>query len=136
MPERVPYEEGYFTMPDAGPPQLCGTRCRRCSERFYPRRHACARCCETDVEDVLLSNRGTLYSYTILRATSFGDSTTGANGYAAGQIDLPEGPRVQSVLLGDPGTFRIGMAMEMVLEPAGTDREGRELMMYRFRPAA
>ncbi|HZR82543.1 MAG TPA: OB-fold domain-containing protein [Candidatus Binatia bacterium] len=138
MSDGVPYEDGYFVVPDdpSEPPRLLGTRCRACGEPFYPRRATCARCLSDDVEDVLLGPRGTLYTWTFLHVPGFGEHRTAQQGHAAGQIDLDEGPRVQSVLLGGPTDFRIGMRMEMVLEPVGEDKEGRAILMYRFRPAA
>jgi uncharacterized OB-fold protein len=133
---RVPYEEGYFTVPEGDePPRLLGTRCRACGERFYPRRAVCARCLSEDVEETLLGPRGTLHTWTWLRFPSFGDARGAGTGHGAGQIDLAEGVRVQAVLEGERGDFRIGIPMEMVLAPAGTDAEGREIVMYRFRPA-
>src|SRR5215472_2697723 len=99
-PARVPYEEGYFTVPVTKdePPRLIGSRCRACGEQFYPRRETCAKCLAEDLEEVKLGPRGKLYTHTFLFAPGFGQST--GRGYAAGQIDLPEGPRVQAVLVG------------------------------------
>ena len=56
-------------------------------------------------------------------------------GYGVGQIDLPEGPRVQAVLSGGPDDFRIGMEMQIELETLRENREGQEVVIYRFRPA-
>ena len=52
------------------------------------------------------------------------------------RIDLPEGPRVQSVLSGKPGDFRIGMPMELDLEVLRRNDQGQEVVIYRFRPLA
>jgi uncharacterized OB-fold protein len=89
-----------------------------------------------DVEEALLGPRGTLYTHTFLHAVGFGSQKTTVPGYAAGQVDLAEGPRVQAVLVGRLGDFRIGMPMEMVLEVVAQDKEGRDVVMYRFRPAS
>jgi len=134
----VPYEEGYFLIPEreGEPPRLLGSLCRTCGERFYPRRETCAKCLSYETEDVPLCPRGTLYTWTFLHVPGFGEHRTGEDGYAAGQIDLYDGPRVQSVLIGGPGDFRIGMAMEMTLAEVGQDKEGRSILMYRFRPIA
>ena len=59
-----------------------------------------------------------------------------AGGYGVGQVDLPEGPRVQGVLAGGPDDFSIGMEMELDLETLRVDGEGREVVIFRFRPAA
>ena len=51
-----------------------------------------------------------------------------------GQVDLPEGPRVQAVLSGGPGDFRIGMEMELELETLRENKEGQDVVIHRFRP--
>ena len=45
------------------------------------------------------------------------------------------GPRVQAVLSGGPGDFRIGMEMDLELETLHEDDEGHEVVIYRFVPA-
>ena len=64
----------------------------------------------------------------------FGAKRADAGGYAVGQIDLPEGPRVQSVLSGGPTAFRIGMKMELDLETLRENKDGDEIVIFRFRP--
>jgi uncharacterized protein len=132
---RVPFEEGYFTVPTAPdePPRLIGSRCRSCGEHFYPRRLTCAKCLSDEMEESHLGPRGTLYTHTFLFAPGFGDAKD-VEGYPAGQIDLAEGPRVQSVLVGKKGDFQIGMEMELTLETIGQDQQRRDIVMYRFRP--
>jgi uncharacterized OB-fold protein len=135
---RVPIEPGFFTLPDdpAESPRLLGSRCPACGEHFFPRRKTCARCLAEGTQDVLLSTRGTLYTWTYVHFPLFGTKRAEhAGGYGVGQVDLPEGPRVQAVLSGGPGDFRIGMPLELELETLREDKEGREVVIYRFRPA-
>ncbi len=66
----------------------------------------------------------------------FGKKDADVPGYGVGQIDLPEGPRVQSILLGGPGDFGIGMEMEIDLEVLRENADGDEVVIYRFRPVA
>jgi uncharacterized OB-fold protein len=136
-PERVPIEAGFFTIPDDPdqPPRLLGSRCRACAEHFFPRRRVCAKCLESDTEDVLLGPRGTLYTWTYVHFPLFGAAGAEHGGYAVGQVDLPEGPRIQAVLSGGPDDFRIGMPMELELEALKQNREGRAVVIHRFRPA-
>lgn len=134
---RVPIEPGFFTIPEdpATPPRLLGSRCRACGEHFFPRRQVCARCLNDGTEDLLLSNRGTLYTWTYVHFPLFGAKRAEhAGGYGVGQVDLPEGPRVMAVLQGEPGDFRIGMQMEMELEMLRENKEGAEVVIHRFRP--
>lgn len=134
---RVPIEEGFFTIPDdpAQPPRLIGTRCRACGECFYPKRPICAKCLAEGCEETTFSPHGTLYTYTYVHFPLFNSQRADHGGYGVGQIDLPEGPRVQAVLSGGPQDFRIGMAMELELETLRTNKEGQDVVIYRFRPA-
>jgi len=133
---RVPIEPGYFTIPVEPDerPRLLGSRCRSCGEQFFPRRVVCARCLAKDTEDVTLGPRGTLYTWTYVHFPLFGGSRADADGYAVGQIDLPEGPRVQAVLSGGPEDFRIGMPMELDLETLRESKQGEDVVIFRFRP--
>ena len=135
--QRVPIEPGYFTIPEdpAAPPRLLGSRCQSCGEQFFPRRPVCAKCCHRGTDDVELSPHGTLYTYTYIHVPLFNSQRATGAGYGVGQIDLPEGPRIQSVLEGGPGDFEIGMAMDMDLETLRKNEEGQEVVVFRFRPS-
>jgi uncharacterized OB-fold protein len=134
--ERIPIEAGFFTIPSEPDeaPRLLGSRCRRCSEVFFPRRAVCARCLHEELAPMQLGPRGTLWTYTWCHVPLFGALRADVGGYGVGQVDLPEGPRVQSVLSGVRGDFRIGMEMELDLEVLRRDGEGREVVIFRFRP--
>lgn len=133
---QIPIEPGFFTIPrDAGaPPRLLGSRCDTCGEHFFPRRVVCARCLAQTLSDIELGPRGTLYTYTYVHVPLFGSRRSNVEGYGVGQVDLPEGPSVQAVLSGGPGDFRIGMAMELELESLRVNKDGEEVMIFRFRP--
>jgi uncharacterized protein len=136
--ERVPIEPGFFTIP-ADPseaPRLLGSRCRACGEVFFPRRQVCAKCLAEGTDELLLGPRGTLWTHTWCHVPLFGSMRADAGGYAVGQVDLPEGPRVQAVLSGARGEHRIGQAMELELETLRRDRDGREVVIFRFRAVA
>ena len=133
---RVPIEPGFFTIPEAAgePPQLLGSRCRACGEHFFPRRVVCARCLAQPCDDVLLGPRGTLWTFTWVHVPFFGQKRGDGVGYGVGQVDLPEGPRIQAVLSGKQGDFRIGMPMQLELEAVRETPEGEAVVIHRFRP--
>ena len=133
---RVPVEDGYFTVPDdpAEAPRLLGSRCHVCGEHFFPRRLVCAKCLAEGCEDVLLGPRGRLWTWTYVHVPLFAKKDARVDAYGVGQVDLPEGPRVQAILLGGPEDFRIGIDMELDLETLRTDDDGREVVIFRFRP--
>ncbi len=133
---RVPIEAGYFRVPDdpAASPVLLGSKCPNCAEVFFPRRMVCAKCLFEGTEDVDLSTRGRLWTWTYCHVPLFAKSDTDVPGYGVGQVDLPEGPRIQAILLGQADDFEIGMELELDLETLRTNGDGDEIVIYRFRP--
>jgi uncharacterized OB-fold protein len=133
---RVPIEEGFFRIPDDPDelPQLLGSRCPNCGEVFFPRRLVCAQCLHEGTDDVELSTRGRLWTFTYCHVPLFGKKDADVPGYGVGQVDLAEGPRVQSILLGGRDDFEIGMELEIYLETLRENRDGDEIVIYRFHP--
>ena len=136
-PARVPIEVGFFTVPDDRdePPRLLGSRCRACGEQFFPRREICAKCLHHGTDEVLLGPRGTLYTWTYVHFPLFNSKRAETGGYGVGQVDLPEGPRIQAVLSGVLEDFHFGMQMELELEVLRENSRGEEVVVHRFRPA-
>jgi uncharacterized OB-fold protein len=133
---RVPIKPGFFTVPDdpAQRPKFLATRCESCGEYFYPRRAICAQCLSEQTADVELEGRGTLYSYTFVHIPLFGSTNIEhMEGYGVGQIDLPEGPRIQAPLAGKQPEFRVGQQVVAELDTLREDG-GRDLVIVRFRP--
>ena len=135
MKRRVPVKEGYFTVPDdpREPPRLLGSKCTKCGEHFFPRRAICAKCMAEGTVEVELGPRGTLYSFTFVTFPLFGSTRVEHIGYGVGQIDLPEGPRVQLPLAGKQEEYRIGMTLEAEIEPLREEAD-HDVVIVRFRP--
>ena len=134
---RVPLKAGYYTVPadPAAPPHLLGTRCTACGEHFFPRRAICAKCLSEATADVELSPDGTLYSFTFVHLPLFGSTNLEHfDGYGVGQIDLPEGTRIQAPLAGKREQFHVGQRVRLELEKLRDDDAGNEVMIVRFRP--
>jgi uncharacterized protein len=135
---RVAIEEGFFTIPDdpSEPPRLLGSRCPSCGEHFFPRRLVCAKCLHEGCEEVLLGPTGRLWTWTYVHVPLFAKRDAVVSAYGVGQVDLPEGPRVQSILVGERDDFEVGMELVLDLETLGETDDGDELVIYRFRPTA
>ncbi|MEX2294144.1 MAG: OB-fold domain-containing protein [Acidimicrobiales bacterium] len=136
---RVAIEDGYFTIPDAADevgeaPRLLGSRCGSCSEHFFPRRMVCAKCLHEGCDDVLLGPTGRLYTWTYVHVPLFAKKDGSVDAYGVGQVDLPEGPRIQAILVGGPDDFEIGMELTLDLEDLGENRDGDQVVIYRFAP--
>ena len=133
---RRPIKPGFFTIPDDpnGVPKLLATRCEACGEFFYPRRAVCGKCMSRKTAEVEVDARGTLYSYTFVHLPLFGSTNMEhADGYGVGQVDLPEGPRVQAPLAGKQADFKVGQALRGELDVLRDD-DGTDVMIIRFRP--
>ena len=133
---RAPVKEGFFTVP-ANPeeaPRFLATRCDDCGEHFFPRRVICGKCMSEQTSDVELAGGGTLFSYTFVHFPLFGSTNVKhQGGYGVGQVDLPEGPRIQAPLAGKQEEFQIGQNVTAELDLLREDGE-RDLMIFRFRP--
>jgi len=134
----VPVVEGLFTWP-SDKPQLIGTKCLSCGSYFFPKTLSCNNpdCEEKKVEEVLLSRRGKLYSYTMQHYTppppaKFSEPFVP---YGIGLVELPEGIRVIGRLTtSHTGELRIGMDVELTVEKICEDDQGNELVTYKFKP--
>lgn len=127
----VPFRPGLLELAEGGVGRLVGSRCPACGARFFPPRHVCSRCLAEPLEPAALSTRGTVYTYTVVHQAAPGFETP----YVLGYVDLPEGVRVLGQVAGiAPDEARIGMAVELAVEPFGEDEQGRLLIGYRFRP--
>ena len=75
QPKRVPIDEELLTMPLFPTEQvrLRGSKCRNCREVFFGKLLGCENCGSKDIEDIPLSRRGKLYTYTVVRHRPAGD---------------------------------------------------------------
>lgn len=132
--DRKLIREGLFTMPE-GPeekPHLIGSLCERCQEHFFPKRAICPNCLSQEaLQEVPLSTRGTLYTYSVVRAAPQGFEAP----YVVGYVDLPEGIRLFAPIGPcQPSELKMGMEVELSISKVGRDSEGNPLMSYEFRP--
>ncbi len=135
----VPIKEGFFTdnLWPLEQVRLKGTKCRSCGEAFLGKKPFCENCQSEDTAEIVLSNRGKIYSYTVNRYRPPGDYI-GPDPYvpfAVGLIELPEGVRILSPLKDcDVDAVKIGMEVELVVEKLCTNSEGNDVIAFKFRP--
>lgn len=134
MAQRLPLEDGYFAMPRDGHPlpRLLGSYSPQADEYFFPRRKRCP-LTFGPVEECVLSGVGILYSWTWIENMRYGTMVSGGEPHGVGQVDLPEGVRVQTRLLGQRTDWEIGAPMVVDLLPVTTDGDGNELCTFAFR---
>ncbi len=129
MANVVPFWGGIFEE-DAVGGRLLGNKCKSCGKIYFPKARFCFSCFDKEMEEVGLSRRGKLYSYTIGRMAS----THFQPPYAVGLIDLPEGVRVFGpLIMTEDGTYTIGMEMELVIEELWRENHN-QIVGYKFKP--
>ena len=120
--------------PEDGQPHLMGSRCSACGKVFFPQQTLCTECFqEGTLKPNPLSTRGKLYAFTIVERESLAPKGFTVP-YSYGYVDLPEGVRVLSKIIGwTPETLKINAPVEFVLETLREDASGEKVMGYRFR---
>jgi uncharacterized protein len=129
MADVVPIREGIFREEVAGG-LLLGNRCASCGQIYFPKAEFCFDCFGKGMDEVPLSRRGKLYSYTFgrLPASHFEPP------YAVGLVDLPEGVRIFAPLkIAEEKPFKIGMEMEVVMEELWQEGD-KQVIGYKFKP--
>ncbi len=85
------------------------------------------------MEEIKLSKRGELHVFSIVHQSAPGIPVP----YIAAIVDLPEGVSVRCNIEGvepDPKNLQFGMPVEMFTEKVHTDREGNDIIAFKFRP--
>ncbi|MCH9835124.1 MAG: DNA-binding protein [Ilumatobacter sp.] len=135
----VAVADGIFEIRD-GKPVLLGTRCTNCGNHMFPRQTGCPRCLFNEQEDVELATAGTLWTWTVQAFPPKAPPYLGPVGddftpYGVGYVELPDQLRVEGRLtVADPEQLKIGMPMELVLEPLSLDEDGNQIVTYAFAP--
>jgi uncharacterized OB-fold protein len=137
-----PAVEGWFTF-EGQAPHLIGTRCRACGNYFFPKETFFCRnpaCASSELEEVPLSRRGRLWSYTdncyapplpFVASDPF-------QPYAVAAVELE---KERMVVLGQVETgigvaeLEVGMEMELTVGRLYEDPK-REVVIWKWRPLA
>ncbi len=132
---------GAYSVPNGGAgggeaPHLIGSRCRGCGATVFPKMAVCPACRADDTMEVTpMGASGKLYNFTIAYVAPQGFQAP----YFQAFVDIPEGPRVFSLISDDvpveDGMLEDGMAMELVIEPVGQTPDNLPILTYKYRPA-
>jgi uncharacterized protein len=108
QPEQREFWEG------AGQGRLMLPRCERCDKVIWYPRTICPACGASAVAWFEASGRGTVYSFTVVHngEGAFAQATP----FAIAYVELEEGPRVLTNLIGDPAGWAIGQAVQAVFD--------------------
>ena len=116
-------------------PRLIGSRCLQCDAVFLGNRSICARCMTRERMDAIrLSERGTVYSFTIVFRSFNGVATP----FVAAIVDLEGGGSLQGTLLDvDPvaSAIAFNMPVKVIYRKTGQrNASGKAFYSYYFTP--
>jgi uncharacterized OB-fold protein len=136
-PDEIPIREGCFVFADndGARPRLIGTRCKQCGDVVFPKRKLCTLCDSDELmEEVFIGEKGTLYTYTIVRS----GYPNFESPYILGLVELADGKdlRVLSQIEDCPlDEVRIGMPLELTIGKIKTDtKTGKTVVGHKYRP--
>jgi uncharacterized OB-fold protein len=140
---QLPAIDGWFTHDDAGVPHLIAGKCTQCGTYvFPPRANNCPNpaCTGDDLEQVPLSRRGRVWSYTENRYPPPAPypASDPFEPFAIAAVELVEegliilGKVVEGTLAAD---LDVGMEMELTTMPLYTDEDGFVRSVYAWRIA-
>ena len=129
---------GLFTWP-SDKPSLIGTHCKSCGDYFFPKTFTCRnpKCKEKEIEEVLLSRRGKLSSYSVMRYPPPPPFVVPEKyePIPVAEVEIPEGVRIIGPMEGcNLDDLRIGMEVEMVIGTLYTNENGEDLIGWKFKP--
>lgn len=138
--QQVPAIDGWYTL-DAANPQLLGTRCKGCGSYFFPKLTTFCRnpvCDSSEFEEVALSNRGKIWSYTnaCYKPPEPFIAPEPYEPYAIAAVELE---KERMVVLGQVTAgvtveqLKVGQEVKLVLEPL--HEEGDQVkMIWKWAP--
>ncbi len=140
----LPAVDGWWSLDDSGVPNLIGAKCPQCGTYvFPPRENNCPNpgCSADELEQVRLSRRGTLWSYTENRYQPPPPYPQQAQfePFAVAAVQLADeglivlGKVVEGTLAAD---LKVGMEMELTTMPLYVDDDGIEHTVYAWRIAS
>lgn len=117
-PEGNPETKAFWDAARAG--RSVVPRCVRCERAHWYPRAVCPFCLSTDIRVEEASGKGTIYSFSIVRA---------AQPYVLAYVQLQEGPcMLTNVLSDDPDALSVGQAVSVVLVPS---QDGTPVPMFK-----
>jgi hypothetical protein len=133
MPTSVDPQRLKLTSHDGAQGVLLGFRCRDCGVHMFGAAVFCQACTSGDLQPVEFGREGVLYSYTVVRVPPAG--WPGQVPYILGEIELPQGPHVLAEVVDcSESDLKIGMPMELALQPVQPDVSQAAIMVYKWRP--
>ena len=111
--------------------KLMMPRCDACGHHWFPPSFLCSKCNATKWTWTQVSGRGRIFSYVVYHRV-YHPAFAGDVPYAVAVIELDEGPRMYSNVIGmPPDQLSCDMKVEIVYEPIT-----HEITLPKFKPVA
>ncbi len=134
--KQIPIAPNLFVLPSSSNerPYLVGTKCTVCGEVVFPQTSFCCNCTSQNVKAIALSRKGKVWGATIMRRRPA--LYEGPLPFASGLVELPEEVLIPAVLTGCSleKPVDIGAEVELTIEVLGQDKEGNDILTYKFKP--
>lgn len=115
-------------------PQLIAAKCEKCGDIAFPKKIRCGKCDGKGMNDILLSNRGKLYAYTVVRQAVPGYEVPNI----IGVVKLPEDDELMimtQIRECEVEDVVNGMEVETVIAELYTDYlRHKKVIGYAFKP--
>jgi hypothetical protein len=128
LPEPTPETRHFWEGCKAGELRL--QRCTDCGHSYFPPRAFCPKCASRDVEVYAASGKATLYSYVINHRPR---PDMGAEPHSIAVVELAEGPRMMTNIVGCPQTpeaLQLDMPVQVTFQ-----KESDDISLPMFEPA-
>jgi uncharacterized protein len=116
-PKRAPLSEMLLTgdLEDLSSVRLAGSRCTSCGETVLGKKELCTNCGRDTIEHGGLSDRGKIWTYTVIRHLPPGDykGPKPFVPFGVGLIELPDGVLVMAPLAVVPEDLQIGLPVKL-----------------------
>ncbi|MGW1840051.1 Zn-ribbon domain-containing OB-fold protein [Streptomyces sp. NPDC002067] len=134
LPETDAFTRPYWEAAAAGRLLLRRCRAEGCGAAHHYPREFCPYCWSEDVVWERAGGRATLYTWSVVHRNDlppFGERVP----YVAAVVDLAEGPRMMTEIVGCPeSALRIGMALRVAFRDAGAGEGAEGVVVPVFRP--
>jgi len=114
--------------------KLAMQRCQACRAWVWTPRPACNECGSDQLEWTLLTGRGEIYSFTVIRQIAGRGASKAFEPdipYVVAWVDLVEGPRMITNIVGcSPDQVRLGMKVTVAFEQVAPD-----IWLPKFKPS-
>lgn len=132
---QVLLREGLFTLSSDNneKPGLIAGKCVQCGDVSFPSKERCGKCSSSSVDRILLSGKGKIYTYTIVRQAFPGYKLPNI----VAMVKVPEDDTLLIISqIRECGVEEvvIGMEVEMIVDELYTALNGRKVIGYAFKP--